>query len=531
MSPDSNLVPLSIRRGGGDNNFTGTCFRGQGANGMLSSNTNHPPYTGEYDPDGDLALFNNGQDPNGTWFLVVTDMAGSDTGSVQGFSITFGNNPTPHGIVPCDVHNAMMCQCPDGTQDCDLLPDMTASAAALLNGSYESHDTIFINNATPNIGWGPLEIHGINSCWCDTVQVSCTTSVCPDGNPPRQLVEQTIYHKDTATMTSYNRPAGTMTYHPQHGHIHLDGWASYTLRQAEYGVDPPDWPVVGTGNKMSYCLVNLGTCTTGNGYCVDTNGTILSQPDFPNFGLGSVTGCSTDQGIFVGNLDVYSQALFGQWITLDSVCNGDYYVVSITDPNNLILETNENNNWAAVPFTLQQQLNLPFPSVNFTYSALANTVTFTNASTDFDSLEWDFGDGQRDTSSNPVHTYSSTGTFDVVLTAYNRCGFKQQVQSFTITTSGISTAGTASLFGVKVYPNPTTYKINIDFGLSVRIPVQIQLLDILGNEVIRLEDSILDMGSHHYTADLSSLAGGPGIYLVRVVTGNKVICKRISYVK
>ena len=73
---------------------------------------------------------------------------------------------------------------------------------------------------------------------------------------------------------------------------------------------------------------------------------------FPNNGLGTVTGCSVDQGIYVGYLDIYSAALYGQWITLDSVCNGDYSVVSFTDPNNWILEMNDSNNWAAVPWTL-----------------------------------------------------------------------------------------------------------------------------------------------------------------------------------
>ena len=174
----------------------------------------------------------------------------------------------------------------------------------------------------------------------------------------------------------------------------------------------PDWPVIGTGNKQSYCLVNLGQCTAGNGYCVDTTGQIRYNANIANYGLGSVTGCSRDQGIFVGSLDIYSASLYGQWIILDSVCNGDYYIVSITDPNNWILETDDSNNWAAAPFSLTGQLNAPFPTVNFTYSATGSSVQFTSTCADFDSLSWDFGDGDTSTALNPLHTYASTGTYE-----------------------------------------------------------------------------------------------------------------------
>ncbi|MFN8144714.1 MAG: PKD domain-containing protein [Bacteroidia bacterium] len=531
MSPDSMMIMLSNRNGDGDDNFTGTCFRGHTANQLLSDPGNNPPFTGEYDPDGDLALYNDGRDPNGTWYLVVTDLAGSDSGDVNSFSITFGSSPTSHSIMPCSRQDATRCQCPDGSQDCDLIPDMTASAQAILDGSYEVTDTLYVNNATPNIGWGPLEIHGINTCYCDTVLVSCSTPVCPNGQPPKQLVEQTIYHKTNGAITTYNRPAGTMTYHPQHGHIHLDGWAEYTLRQPMIGKQPYEWPVVGTGNKQSYCLVNLGQCTDGNGYCVDTTGNILGRDSFPNYGLGTVTGCTTDQGIYVGYLDIYSAALYGQWITLDSVCNGDYYVVSFTDPNNWILEMNDSNNWAAVPWSLTHQLNLPFPTVNFTYTANANTVNFTNSTTDFDSLVWDFGDGDSSTLLNPVHVYSSTGTYNVVLTAYNRCGFHQQVQSFSITLTGISKVEPEDIFAYKVYPNPTKEGINIDFSLAQKVPVKIEVRDAIGRLVYSPENTTLNMGSHHYQFNFEDLGLQRGIYIISLLTNDKALYKRISFVK
>ena len=192
---------------------------------------------------------------------------------------------------------------------------------------------------------------------------------------------------------------------------------------------------------------------------------------------------------------------------------------------------NDSNNWAAVPWTLTHQLNLPFPTVNFTYASNANTVTFTNTSADFDSLVWDFGDGDTSVLENPVHVYASTGTYDVILTAYNRCGFHQQVQSFSITLTGISKTETEDLFGFKLYPNPTKDAINIDFSLSERVPVKIEVTNALGQVITVPENGILNMGSHHYQFNLSELNLSKGIYFVTLLSNDKAVRQRISFVK
>jgi hypothetical protein len=49
-------------------------------------------------------------------------------------------------------------------------------------------------------------------------------------------------------------------------------------------------------------------------------------------------------------------------------------------------------------------------------------VVFTNDSRDAVEYEWDFGDGTYSMAVNPVHVYNSSGTFEVILTAYTRKG-------------------------------------------------------------------------------------------------------------
>jgi PKD repeat protein len=56
----------------------------------------------------------------------------------------------------------------------------------------------------------------------------------------------------------------------------------------------------------------------------------------------------------------------------------------------------------------------------FSYKADANNfllIQFTNASQNFKTLEWDFGDGQKSSEENPSHTYAAAGSYTVKLTA------------------------------------------------------------------------------------------------------------------
>ena len=151
-------------------------------------------------------------------------------------------------------------------RDCDLIPDMTASAQAILDGFVWSY-RYFVCEQCYTKYW----LGSIGDTWYQHMLLwYCARSLFNSSLsewPTTQTISGANNFLKQMVITTYNRPAGTMTYHPQHGHIHLDGWAEYTLRQPMIGKQPYEWPVVGTGNKQSYCLVNLGQCTDGNGYC------------------------------------------------------------------------------------------------------------------------------------------------------------------------------------------------------------------------------------------------------------------------
>lgn len=404
VSPNGDSLTLIQGVGGSGDNFTGTCV---GVDGTAFSNT-VAPYNGLFQPFEHTSLFNNGQNPNGIWYLIVVDMASSDTGSIHNASIEFTNNPPQFNgstsVIPTGIAVCPTCVCPGGATGCELLPDMISSTMEIALHHTEAPGALYLSNATPNIGYGPLEIYGYDSCFCGTTHVPCTT-ICPGGDLIHHVVKQRIYSKvpGTDTLSFYDRVAGLMTYHPQHGHLHVDNYVNYTLRAATSNPDATTWPILGTGAKQSFCLVNLGTCNGTVGECKDMSGNTITT--VPNQGVGFHTGCGLTQGIFPGNFDVYSIGL-NDPIPLNNICNGTYYIVSITDPNNNFLESDETNNWVAVPITLTQQTAVPVitPSGNITVCT-GDSITLT-ANTAANYL-WSTG---ATTQSIVVHT---TGAYTV----------------------------------------------------------------------------------------------------------------------
>jgi len=414
VSPGGNSVILVEGQGSPGNNFSGTCVGMDG----VPFQAGVPPFSGTFLPTGNLSNFNSGIDPNGTWMLLTSDNVNPDTGSVRFASITFSNDP-PQGnglggnnLGPQGPFIKPGLVCPGGVSGCDLLPDMTASAFDIQTSFQETPGVLRISNSTPNIGYGPLEIFGIDSCFCNGVPSPCNQA-CPNGAQLQHIIRQRIYRKipGTDTLGFYDRDAGRMTYHPEHGHLHVDHWADFTLRSATSDPDPRNWPIIGTSVKQSYCLINLRTCPGSPGYCVDNNGNNISN--FPNYGFGYYSGCGMNQGIYPGYFDVYSTGL-NEPILLDNVCNGTYYVVSITDPNDIFLESDETNNWVVVPVTLTRQQSIPTITSNSPYLCPGGGNIVLTAST-ASSYLWSTGETTQSI------TVSDTGRYTVSIP----CGVSQ----------------------------------------------------------------------------------------------------------
>jgi hypothetical protein len=337
-----------------------------------------------------------------------------------------------------------------------LLPDITASWKGISNNGYIEYPQtgagtnyagqgpddgrLRVSGSTPNIGHGSFTVRGQDAngnrtflCGNDTVfNVPASGAfTCPNGyQNPKQLITQRIYKKDGNAMTYVDQYAGSVTYHPSHGHNHVDDWAVMTLRIPTSDPNPLSWPIVGTGAKIGFCLMDYGQCgsagSTYDGHCRDDNtvylgGNTLHNVDFPNWNLGGGNyNCSViEQGISSGWTDVYGKHLDGMWINVPpNTCNGDYYIVLEVDKNNIFLEENDNNNFTAVPVTLTMQHPAGTPQAPIISSNNSNNLcegqTITLTATAGTSFLWSTGDTTQSI------TVSQAGSYTCEVT--NFCG-------------------------------------------------------------------------------------------------------------
>lgn len=209
----------------------------------------------------------------------------------------------------------------------DLLPDIMAPADIgrgwIYGWRYDTQSEpgrrlMRVTTGTPNVGAGPLELQG--------------SSQSPD-------VQQRIYRSDGSTYTRY---AGTFTFHPEHGHIHFDSFMQFRLRRV--GPDNTVGEIVGTGAKMSFAIIDLATYDR----------TLPGSPASGRYGGGLL------QGISVGYTDIYDQGITGQHIDITNIPDGTYWLEAEVDPENRILESNENNNFGRILVTI----GTPAPPAN-----------------------------------------------------------------------------------------------------------------------------------------------------------------------
>ena len=78
-------------------------------------------------------------------------------------------------------------------------------------------------------------------------------------------------------------------------------------------------------------------------------------------------------------------------------------------------------------------------SADFTYNQIGDSVSFTNQSSNYETVLWDFGDGQTSTAENPTHIYTLNGSYTVTLTAFTNTACVEDTQMISITVNIIST--------------------------------------------------------------------------------------------
>lgn len=219
----------------------------------------------------------------------------------------------------------------DGQSSCGaaLLPDLTpmvedfgqpptqavAAASASVDSSTLAGTTLLrFASATANLGAGPL--HMI------------------PGDMPQNGAIPTWQRIWTSDNQFVDHATGEFIYHETHEHFHLEAFEQYRLLSL-------DGDVVAVGEKVSFCLIDslpavTGAQTRGRGIFLDA---VCEQ-------------AGEQQALNPGWADYYGAGLDDQWIDITGVVPGDYLVEIVVDPDNILIESDETNNRATFPVTI-----------------------------------------------------------------------------------------------------------------------------------------------------------------------------------
>jgi PKD repeat protein len=144
---------------------------------------------------------------------------------------------------------------------------------------------------------------------------------------------------------------------------------------------------------------------------------------------------------------------------------------------------------------------------NFTYTISGLAVQFTDTSTNNPtSRSWDFGDGTGSTLTNPAHTYSSTGTYNVKLTVTISSGTDSDTQNVTVGGPSIIPSSVASILTrAKTYNSNDTIQFSVPQGSD-----KLSIGSINGG--VWTADSA---GSYMIFADATNNGGGGSIQILK----------------
>lgn len=133
------------------------------------------------------------------------------------------------------------------------------------------------------------------------------------------------------------------------------------------------------------------------------------------------------------------------------------------------------------------------PKASFSSQTNGLEAIFTDSSTgDPTSWSWDFGDGATSTLQNPTHTYGSTGTFTVTLTAANDAGSSTasnfvQVSSSVSAKFSVTTSGLQANFTDQSTGSPTSWTWDFGDGESSTDQNPVHTYDEAGSFTVTLQ--------------------------------------------
>ena len=151
-----------------------------------------------------------------------------------------------------------------------------------------------------------------------------------------------------------------------------------------------------------------------------------------------------------------------------------------------------------------------------------------------------FGDGNTSTLAIPVHFYGGNGPYYLCLTVDdgNGCsstycdsigssgivlkngGFSINTEAPPVVTNVSMEQQTVSEF--KVYPNPVKNNVTIELNITAAALTQVFVTDLIGNNVVQLNNTVLNTGVNKFVWKATNIANGVYLLNIKTESGLKV---------
>jgi hypothetical protein len=146
-----------------------------------------------------------------------------------------------------------------------------------------------------------------------------------------------IQRLETAAGGVHERVVGFFILHEEHNHWHFEDFTRLDILALEAS---------GAAGRVMASTEKLTSCVRDR---VRLSPTVAGSPEEPGY-----RRCRTDiQGISVGWTDLYEADLPGQLVNIDELPDGRYLLRLTADPDNRILEKNEDNNVTTVTIEIR----------------------------------------------------------------------------------------------------------------------------------------------------------------------------------
>jgi PKD repeat protein len=212
---------------------------------------------------------------------------------------------------------------------------------------------------------------------------------------------------------------------------------------------------------------------------------------------------------------------------------------SVQNPSNIVYPTmgcyevalTATNSFGNDTETKTCYIDVTCPAINSSFTWVDNqngTVQFTNTSTGMESYDWDFGDTENSTVTDPLHIYATPGSYTVVLTGTDSdcsAGTDTDTQTVVVTdTSDNSISEFEQMYQVSVYPNPSDGNVSLSFEVNKGQDAQVSVFNLLGEEVLQRDLGTVN-GQVISQVDLTAMP--KGVYLLRLVIGDDSMTKQV----